>query len=245
MTDPLASLADWRAASEEARSRRLEAVADELGTDWTGTDEVCGAHELRAFRHPLGVELVAIPGGRFEVGFRDEERDEVARLFGDDSLAFRTIDSVARPVRSVEVRPFLMGREPLTPEQFATLAKGQPYDAFSFAFTGEAGALAATESLGCRLPSEEEWEWVAREMSDRRWVGEVPETIDFKLRKMGFPPNALGVVIGEMEAVADGTVVRGVNAGWQDPTREAIYLHVSVRAALADPACCRPARALT
>jgi hypothetical protein len=80
-----------------------------------------------------------------------------------------------------------------------------------------AGVLAGV-GAPCRLPTDAEWEWVAREGDTRSWVVPTGAWLNFRWDAV---PNAFGIQLtgDDLEWVASADTPfasRGVHSGWQD-----------------------------
>jgi formylglycine-generating enzyme required for sulfatase activity len=118
---------------------------------------------------PLNMLFALVPGGAFEMGISPQDLDEAqdyvdwTKSAADTAAAYR---ACATPVHTVSVAPFLCSVEPLEAGQLERLS-GKTLEEGSF----EVGPVrAAIESLGFRLPSEVELEWLAREGGCHRSV---------------------------------------------------------------------------
>ncbi len=151
----LATLEAWRACSDQRRQAIAEAVATALGGAISAAGFVDnGAGPIAVFRHAgLGLELALVPGGSVERGMSAEEEQlvrEAAEADRDNESWFeeygQLLDGLAamRPVASIAVGPLLACRHPIDTLEPSELP-GWLVDAAPF-----------------RLPSEVEWEYLAR-----------------------------------------------------------------------------------
>lgn len=133
--------------SEHERARLKQHVLARLGANFSRSARSQGAALF--FTHVAsGIDLSLIPGGRLEMGARASDIAEVARHIDLDLVSY-SIDAdseSALPAHWVSVQPFLCARVGL-PE--GTMAR--------------ADALERVRSLGFRLPSEAELEWILRD----------------------------------------------------------------------------------
>lgn len=98
-------------SAEERRDAVGRGVASILGAGWT-YEGLVGQRRLCSVRYSvLDLVFVLIPGGTFEMGFRDGDREAVARVMDrEDPFVERFLamcEARGRPVRRVTVRPFL------------------------------------------------------------------------------------------------------------------------------------------
>jgi len=132
--------------------------AKDLGPDFEPVEA-----PLPRFRHRgLGVEFALVPGGTFEMGYRDLDRAALEALLPIDPplrAAFERLEREARPVREVTIAPFLVAALPLRVEQ---VRRVPGYEQAVDTFTRQ-GALGLARAANMRLPSEAELEWLARE----------------------------------------------------------------------------------
>src|SRR6187402_1846573 len=136
--------------------KQIEAAQAELGADYefTGVSEA----GLGTFQHrPTGERFIWIPGGVCSLGFT---LDDLFFVFQALTKAERTqvLEGsypseicAARPARQVSFRDFLMSERPVT--------RGSRQECEQ-----------VCEPKGWRLPSEAEWEFVAREGGRATWT---------------------------------------------------------------------------
>jgi hypothetical protein len=138
-------------------------IAERLGPEFQAREELLGSAALPGLIHlPTGAPFVIPPTGHFEMGFTERDRDalraavtacEWVDAFADD------LAHTSRPVRAVRVKPFAVSVRPLKLDEVSKIQRSRsPADTFL-----RADAIHFVESTGCRLPSEAELEWLARE----------------------------------------------------------------------------------
>ena len=227
-------------------------IADGLGASWTASEALVGARGMIELVHASGHAFVVIGSTRFErglrasereplitamVGPRDEDDDEERDPDAERAFVASQIPRDVMPPELVDVPAFLIGREPLSVARAAALGGptlrdlGYPEAGGD---TSEWRAFVDALPDGLRLPTEDEWELVAREGGDGSWIVPMPTH--------GFPglwppeaifalENALGVrSLAVSEVFANGQR-RGVGDGrgnWGGSTGNA-ELHAAAR----------------
>lgn len=157
----LESVEALHGASIEERALAASDLAAQLGAAWSASPPLPREDSLPLRHGPTGLDFVATPGGVFRMGLTDEDITDASRYVDFTAQVARWVEREAkktRPVRRVVVRPFLCARRVLSAADVARL--GGPRSAEE-ATWGEARDLA--RSLGFRLPSEAELEWLARD----------------------------------------------------------------------------------
>ncbi|MCB9559764.1 MAG: hypothetical protein H6708_05095 [Kofleriaceae bacterium] len=233
---PLATLEAWRAASAEQRAAVGIALADKTGLP---EEDPVGTARFRALRHGSGVTLVAIPGGVYRAGLTDADLYTLFVHLGDGSVArwdeIRREVALASP-RIARVAPFLCAAQQWGDEGPARF-EDEPWN-HPLGFIEE-----HLRAHHARLPTADEWEWVAREGGATPWVGVSPAALPLAPRKipdLDFgKPNGFGVgnllmsEVGELVSDDEGRSLRGGHAMWQDDL-EAIALLCGYRWPLSD-----------
>jgi hypothetical protein len=159
----LVDLEHYAATPAPRRLHLAHELAEELGAGWLPLDGLHGTAGLPALHHEAsGIDFVAVPGGRFVMGLRDDDLDELGRYL-DWRAEHPTLEAHMlahwRPTREVLVAPFLCGRCFVSSRQRMFFS---PDDDESTEFVREETHRFGS-SEGFRLPSEAELEWVARE----------------------------------------------------------------------------------
>ena len=174
----LATLAAWTKASKSERAAVARRLAKALPAFAAGKPALAGPHELPRLRHKkLGVDFVVVPGGKLAMGLSAaEQRDlaKVAKAAGDEAVSgAKDIAAQARPAHDVKVAAFAVAVHPLTRAQLSALGAEVvdelPGDAARATGPDAARAIAAA-AAPLRLPSEAEWEWLARAGGARAWL---------------------------------------------------------------------------
>ena len=102
--------------ADEDRFVLADQIAWKLGPEWEALGSLSGADHMPALSHtPTGMDFVLIPGGTFDMGMSAEEEAAAVTVIGGDISRNAAIVSwyaaAARPVRQVDVRPFLCARD--------------------------------------------------------------------------------------------------------------------------------------
>jgi formylglycine-generating enzyme required for sulfatase activity len=228
----LASVARWRATRDKARL--AAALAAALGPGWKPAPPA-GDHALARLRSSrLGVALVAIPGGTMEMGLSTGERRLLSGAIkgqGPEAAEYlRALAAGARPVRPVTVHPFLCSEAPLV-ERHGTAwdcpgDAANPHGVLRVDAEHVPGVLSARL---LRLPSEAEWEWMARSGGESGWPDGAGDPTAWAAGRLATPlgrqEHRFGIRgLGWGEWVDDGwhadyRKARRDSAAWEPKTR--------------------------
>jgi len=161
---PLTELDAFRALLPGDRLTLAHQLAGTLGPSFRPLVKLVGQEGLAGVEHVAsGVTFVAIPGGSFEMGLRDDDAEEAEQLLGHGAALeaqLMVVEAMATPVRRVALTPFLLAVSHLSSAQVATLTAGVvDVDAL----TPDNAHTFQQAASGFRLPSEAELEYAGRE----------------------------------------------------------------------------------
>jgi formylglycine-generating enzyme required for sulfatase activity len=174
--------------SEPERIALAGRLATTLGAGFA-CHGVHGKAALPAVRHvPTDLLFVLIPGGQFDMGLSNSDEECAREQALDDSDEevqdeLSALRGVARPVRPVSVSSFLLSVCPLLHVHGQSLLGSYwdaahpffqfgPFDPLLPAVFTPQECSRVNASLGVRIPSEAEWEYVARELGTRSWLSD-------------------------------------------------------------------------
>lgn len=148
--------------SLQARKELARKVCRILGESWSPAAQQSDADVLLLTCAPFDTLFALVPGGTFEMGISAEdlaEAQDYVDWTNDAVKVAAAYASCAVPVHAVSVAPFLCSVDPLEAESLAELS-GMTFEEDGFEVPEVRQAI---ESLGFRLPTEAELEWLARE----------------------------------------------------------------------------------
>ena len=179
-------------ATPERRDAIGREVAASLGDGWAA-EGLVGDKQLCSVRHtPLDLVFVVVPGGEFEMGYRDDDREAAGRVMDlEDPFVAEFLEACekdARPVRTVAVRPHLFGQKLLERAEIDRIDPARGTDEVD-----REAALALAATAGLRLPSEAEYEWVAREGGGLSFTCDVASRFDGDALNASALVNGFGV----------------------------------------------------
>lgn len=172
-TDGFDDLVPLTSLPEVERRELAHDVVRRLGKSWRV--DTSDATDAAALIHvPTRLSFALVPGGTFQMGLSDTDLAAAAEYVDWESGTASYVSehvAVARPVHAVHVLPFAMSRSLLTAKDVNRLSKiGLPGDPrYNHALSRDE-ARAFARSLGFRLPSEAELEWVARDGGSSAFV---------------------------------------------------------------------------
>ncbi len=160
----LEDLVRFRSASREQRLAVRTALLQKLGTEWSAGKLSMKVDALFVVYKPMKLDFALVPGGRFEMGFRESDLEDASEWVDPSEIlrdAIADMQSHARPVHEVRVRPFLCTCNPVD---------GAHLRAQGVSPSDRAALRAMAAEHGFRLASEAELEWMLRG-GDRHALG--------------------------------------------------------------------------
>jgi formylglycine-generating enzyme required for sulfatase activity len=177
MDSDLSDVRRWRVAARDVRERIGRDVAERLGPDFR-LEPLNPSGTVRVTSLRDGYVYALVPGGEFEMGIHPREWKEVQSL--DSQGALQGAPEVlgwAVPVHRVHVKPFLCGVLPLLRSEAERHVRNwergsRPHyeGPLAPAMLSSAEAAEVLAAKSSRLPSEAEFEFVARSGGDGRWI---------------------------------------------------------------------------
>lgn len=202
-------------AAKKADSK-LRATVPELPAGFS-TIGTCGELELPAVVHDAsGLHFVVIPGGKYLAGPGKRDREAMEALEVDDAL-LEAMDGSKQ--REVEIPPMLFARHPKLDDRSRPLecTREQAVDI---------AAVFARD--GFRLPTEDEWEWVARTCGRTVFIGsataddaeetcaELADDWTYDPKTAGSPLGVWGLLFGEWVGDKSGAPIAGISGAAQN-----------------------------
>jgi hypothetical protein len=166
----------WRTCTEADRRAYAESIAEKLGGAFGG---FVGEDALAVIAHPEGLELILVPGGTFERGVRPDELAMMRAIdWAEPEDALAWLDQIAEtPAETVTVAAFLLARAPLLAKDVegGYVVGDEESDESAVRLDRDTAGVMLRDGAW-RVPTANEWEWVAREGGELPFVdGANPE----------------------------------------------------------------------
>ena len=148
--------------SEAEKKSLAKSICEKLGDDWQTTKTPKNVDTFFLIYKPYNITFAFIPGGKFIMGITESDIKEAKNYIEwTDSVEEIVADKIqqASPVRTMTVTPFLCAVEPMENEDLEALMERE-LEERGFELQEVRNAV---HNLGFRLPSEAEFEWLARE----------------------------------------------------------------------------------
>ncbi|WP_205876070.1 formylglycine-generating enzyme family protein [Mycobacterium camsae] len=157
--------------SDGALCRRLsEELAAALGSEWSPVPDA-GDNVVRVRFERGDLIFVVVPAGRMTMGITEDEVAELVDLGDEVAESVEFFAESWAPVHEVRVEAFLCAETPLLDRHAAIWSiEGDAANSHGVLRQNSWQAAETVSASGLRLPSEAEWEWIARAGGTRSWI---------------------------------------------------------------------------
>ena len=163
----------WNKLSDDQRKKTAADVAAAMGKDWRAVKKLRGKLKLAAVEHVASkTEFVVVPGGTYTAGVRPDDVAQVADIEWSEDESGEWVEQAAeaQPPREVTVKPFLCARAPvlagaaeaIAGDKAGWVVGNENSEDSPIRFT-KAQCAPILKKIAWRLPTGDEWEWVARD----------------------------------------------------------------------------------
>lgn len=169
-----------------------KSICEKLGNDWEVTETPKNVDCIFLLYKPYKIKFALIPGGKFTMGITDSDiKDAKTYIEWNDDVEeiVENKKQHALPVHTVTVDPFLCAVEPMEGENLEAILKRELEEG-GFELREVRNAI---NDLNFRLPSEAEFEWLAREGGIRSSILNIGPNYETLGSKAEQQPHRFGI----------------------------------------------------